>query len=108
MSEAIGGAADFYRLRVLRVDESDVPDLDWRDDVLYRRTQAEQPQEYDVWRVEAVDVDDDECVVVLGRFDTAEDAHEWVETVEDDLAVMTRSEFERTYFPETDGRDAEE
>jgi hypothetical protein len=99
VSGAIGRADDFYRLRVMRVDEGDVPELEWRDDVLYRRPAGAAPDEYDVWRVEAVDVDDEESVTVLASFATAEEAHENLETVSEDLASMTRSEFERTYFP---------
>jgi hypothetical protein len=99
---AIGRADDFYRLRVVRVDEGEVPDLDWREDILYRRPPADEPEEFDVWRVEAVDVDDDENVAVLASFASAEDAHDWLETVGDDLGLMTKSEFEHTYFPNED------
>lgn len=99
MSGVIGRADEFYRARVMRLDETDVPDLDWRDDVLYRRTASEPVDERDVWRVEAVDVEDDENVTVLETFADAEGAYAWLETVETDLSEMTRSEFERTYFP---------
>lgn len=102
MSGIIGGAADFYRLRVIRYDESDEPDLEWRDDILYRTPPAQQVQEYDVWRVEAVDVDDDDRVVALASFQTDDEARSFLSAVEEDLAVMTRSEFERTYFPDQD------
>ena len=103
MSNVIGNASDFYRLRVIRLDEGDVPEMEWRDDVLYRRSDAASPDEYDVWRVEAVDVEDDENVTLIGTFDTVEDAERWVDTAGDDLSTMTKSEFERTYFPsETD------
>jgi hypothetical protein len=105
---AIGSAGDFYRVRVMRVDEGEAPDLDWRDDILYRRPPADAPQEVDVWRVEAVDVDDDENVVVLASFSSGEDAHEWLETVEEDLAAMTRSQFESAYFPEEEESEAAE
>lgn len=99
MADVIGRADDFYRLRVIHMDESEAPDLDWRDDILYRRPSADSPEEYDVWRVEAIDVDDEERAVTLATFDSVDDAHEWFESLEADLAVMTRSEFEQTYFP---------
>lgn len=93
----IGGADDFYRLRVIRVDEGDVPDLEWREDILYRRAPAQASDEYDVWQVQAVD--DDENVTVVASFSSAEEAHGWMEDTEDDLHDMTRSQFERAYFP---------
>jgi hypothetical protein len=98
VAQVIGNAADFYRLRVIHVDEGEAPDMEWRDDILYRSPQAVPPEEYDVWRVEAVDLADEETVAVVGAFDTNEDAERWLDTVADDLSVMTKSEFERTYF----------
>jgi hypothetical protein len=98
MGDIIGSAGDFYRLRVIRIDDSEMPEMEWRDDILYRRPPADLPEEYDVWCVEAVDVDDDERVTVLSRLPSADDARAWLETAAEDLAVMTKSEFERTYF----------
>jgi hypothetical protein len=100
VAKVIGNADEFYRLRVIHVDEGDVPDLEWRDDILYRRPAGQPTEEYDVWRVEAVDLDDDERVTVLGKFGTADEAHAAYDSLSDDLAVMTRAEFERAYFPE--------
>lgn len=99
MAGAIGGASDFYRLRVIRVDEGDAPDLEWRDDILYRRPPQDAASEFDVWQVQAVDVDDDERVTVVAAFPSAEEAHEWLETVNIELAGMTRSQFEKAFFP---------
>ncbi|MBI5232447.1 MAG: hypothetical protein HY876_09825, partial [Coriobacteriales bacterium] len=61
----IGPAEDFWRLRLIRVDAEDEPDLEWRDDVLYREQQSAAPQAASVWRVEAVRLDDD-VVWLLG------------------------------------------
>ncbi len=105
MAGIIGNADDFYRLRLVRLDEAGVPDLDWRDDILYRRRPAERVEEYDVWRVEAVD--DNERAVVLATFDDPEEAREWLRVVEDDLCAMTRSEFEQAYFAGNEGGLAE-
>ncbi len=99
MGNVIGSAEEFYRLRLTRVDEGDAPDLEWRDDILYRRPPADEVDEHDVWRVEAVSVDDDEDVTVIGRLSSSEEAHDALETAVEDLGLMTRSEFERTYFP---------
>lgn len=99
MGKAIGAAADFYRLRVMRVDESDELDLEWRDDILYRRPPSQSVDEYERYRVEAVALDDEDAIVSLGAFDSVADAHEALNAAQDDLDELTRSEFEERYFP---------
>jgi len=98
MARVIGNAADFYRLRVMRVDESDPLEFEWREDILYRRPPEEDVDEYELWRVEAVHVDDEEDVTELGTFESAPAAHAWMTETLEDLAEMTKSEFEDTYF----------
>lgn len=98
MARVIGRADDFYRLRVIHVDESDELDLDWREDILYRRPPGQSVGEYELYRVEAVLIDDEENVTPIGTFDTEAEARACVETATDDLAEMTKSEFEDTHF----------
>lgn len=97
--KSFGQASDYYRVRMMHVDDADLPDLAWRDDILWRRPPIEPIEEFELWRVEAVDVADDESVTVIGVFDGQEDAHEALASAEDDLAQITRSEFEERYFP---------
>ena len=99
MGKGIGAAQDYYRLRVVHFDESDAPDLEWREDILWRRPPASRTREFDVYRVEAVALDDDTDVTALGRFDSADDAHEALVGAQEDLDDLTRSEFEERYFP---------
>ncbi len=103
--KVIGSAGEFYRLRVTRVDEGDSPDLDWRDDILWRRPPSEALSEEEVFRVEAVEYDNDDAATVLARFGSAEEAHLWLESAAEDLAEMTNTEFEDAYFPQA-GDDA--
>lgn len=99
MSRSIGSAADFYRIRTIRVSVTDEVDFEWRDDILYRHPAEPALTETDTYTVEAVLLDDEDVTTALATFDDAESAREWVDVLEDDLAVMTRSEFEDTYFP---------
>jgi len=99
MTHIIGSAADFYRIRTIRVSVTDDVDFEWRDDVLYRRPAEPTLDESDTFTVEAVLLDDDEATTALATFEDADSAREWVDVLEDDLALMTRSEFEDTYFP---------
>ncbi|MDZ4654514.1 MAG: hypothetical protein U1F44_01345 [Coriobacteriia bacterium] len=98
MARIIGNADDFYRLRVIRVDESDELDLDWRDDILYRRSPQQCVGECELYRVEAVLVDAEEDVTPLGTFGSRDEAYAFVQSAEDGLLVMTKSAFEDTYF----------
>lgn len=98
-ARALGDASDFYRLRVTRFDDAGEPDLEWRDDVLWRRPRTPQPEEYVVYRVEAVDVDDDTNVVPLGSFASAAEAHDALDAAQQDLEELSRAQFEERYFP---------
>lgn len=98
MSGIIGDARDFYRLRVTRVDEGDEPDLEWREDILYRRPPSGRSAEYEVFQVQAVLLDGEDTVAVLGAFSTEEEAYARMRDVADDLGDMTKSAFEKAYF----------
>lgn len=91
-----GEASDFYRIRVIRVDETDTPEFEWRDDVLWRRHAEEPAEEYDVWRVDLVTIDD-ESARPLRAFTDPDSADEWVSLVREDLARMTKPEFDAAY-----------
>lgn len=99
MGKAIGAASDFYRLRVIRVDETDDLDLEWRDDILYRRPPTQHVDEYELYSVEAVALDDEDAITRIGAFETSDDAHEAIGAAQQDLEELTRSEFEDRYFP---------
>jgi hypothetical protein len=97
--KAFGAASDYYRLRIMHVDDSDSPEMEWREDILWRRPPSSEPDEYELWRVEAVAVEDDENVTTLGVFDEVADAHEALAAAQDDLAELTVALFEERYFP---------
>ena len=98
MARVIGNADEFYRLRVIHMNESDELDLDWRDDIAYRRPPMQRVDEYESFRVEAVLIDDEEVVTLLGTFDTQDAAYAFASSAGEDLDEMTKSEFEDTYF----------
>jgi hypothetical protein len=101
MPKAIGRAGDFYRLRVMAMDTTDEVDLEWRDDILYRRPDTTLPEDAEAHSVEAVLIDDEEVVVRIATFENRDDAYAWLTEREIDLNAMTRSEFEGAYFPES-------
>lgn len=99
-SKGIGAASDFYRVRVVRMSETEPPEFEWRDDILWREPAAVEPEpDVEHYRVEAVAIDDEENVTPLGVFESTQDAAEAVDTAAEDLGNLTRSEFEDRYFP---------
>jgi hypothetical protein len=90
-------ASDFYRLRVTRIDVTDEPELDWRDDILYREPPAEATDEEEDWRLEAVALEDDSAFEIA-QFTEQDQAHALFEAVQEDLETMTKSVFEDHYI----------
>lgn len=98
MGKVIGAASDFYRLRITMMDQSEEPDLEWRDDILYRQPPTERLHESEAYAIEAVLIDDEEKVSPVAIYGSADEAHSALDTVEEDLSELTRSEFESRYF----------
>lgn len=97
MARIIGAASDFYRLRVTRVAEPDEPDLEWRDDILYREPPRQHLGDVESYAVEAV-ATDDETVHVIALYESNAEAYTALEGIYEDLEELTRSEFESRYF----------
>jgi hypothetical protein len=100
-AKPLGMADDFYRLRVIHVDSSGSPELDWRDDILYRDPPASEPTEADTYTVQAVELEDEEETTALASFSDAEEARAWLEEAQESLEELTRSEFELRFFRAT-------
>jgi hypothetical protein len=99
----IGQAADFYRIRLRRVDAGGAPDLEWRDDILYRERSAAGPGEQLLYVVEAVELDEPDRAYPLGSYADYEAAMELMARAEEDLGELTRSRFEASWFPTAAG-----
>lgn len=95
----IGSAADFYRVRVISIDTTEELDLEWRDDVLYRRPPSHELDEERRFVVEAVALDDEERLVTLASFADGAEASAWAAERQDELPDLTKSDFEEQYFP---------
>ncbi len=98
MGGVIGPAADFFRLRVTRIDDTEEPDLEWRDDILYRTPPRDDFEECESYALEAVDLADDEVVCVIAHFGSRDEACAALERISEDLDEMTRSGFESRYL----------
>jgi hypothetical protein len=103
----IGQAADFYRIRLRRLDAGGAPDLEWRDDILYRESIAAGPGEQLLFVVEAVELDQPERAHPLGSYADYEAALELRDRAEEELGELTRSRFEASWFPSAAGAPAD-
>lgn len=98
MVRIIGNADEFWRLRITRVDTTSGLDFEWHDDILYRQPKVDFGDEVELFHVEAVRLDDAEQVCRLGTLSTSDEARELLAQAADDLAEMTKSEFEGRYL----------
>ena len=95
----IGLAADFYRLRITRLDDAGDLDFAWRDDILYKRAPKDPDTGGVAYRVEAVGLDDPDATWLLYQTADRADALGFIAEAEEDLHELTRSNFEKQYFP---------
>ena len=98
----IGAADDFWRVRLTRVDSTESADFEWRDDILYRTPPETEVCESERWRVEAVRLEDHESVVTIDVFDDRDEAEALLDRVREDLADMTKTQFEEAYLTPDD------
>ncbi len=98
MAKAIGSAADFYRVRIMRVDATEAVDFEWRDDILYRRPESSAIVEDEWFRVEAVLLDDEDVTTEIATLDDVEAAQTLFDECQEALTDMTKSGFEERYF----------
>jgi len=97
MVHVIGNADEFWRLRLTRLDTTERFDFEWHDDILYREPKVDPGDEVEFWNVEAVRLDDRETVARLRIFGSQDEAREFMAAVAEDLAEMTKSQFESVY-----------
>jgi len=97
VSRTIGAASDFYRLRVTRLNEPDEPDLEWRDDILYREPPTQRMGEIESYAIEAVSIDDEQAFEIA-LYASSDEAHTALAAIAEDLEELTRSEFETRYM----------
>lgn len=91
-----GKAADFYRLRVIKVTEDSDVDLNWREDILYRRPPGVSMTTKAWYVIQAVMIDN-ESAYNLKRFASGEAAMRFKDRAEELLRELTKQEFEERF-----------
>ncbi len=92
-----GKAADFYRLRVLKFNEESGPELDWHDDILYKKPTVEEPSSCEWYILQAVSVDSDEAHPIQ-RFEDNSEALRVQDKIDELLRELTKQEFESRFL----------
>jgi hypothetical protein len=97
MIRMIGNADEFWRLRITRLDTTENFEFEWHDDILYREPSPDPGDEVESWHVEAVRLDDPDTVARLATCPSQGEARDVLGTIAEELAEMTKSEFEAVY-----------
>ena len=96
MSRTFGKASDFYRVRIITLEEETALDFDWRDDVLYC-PRKDHPTLIDTkYSLQVVELDSRDKIV-LGEFSDMDEAVRTKEAAAEDLKILTKMEFEKKY-----------
>lgn len=96
--KVIGSADEFWRLRLTRVDVTTDVDFEWHDDILYREPEVSSTPETAEWNIEAIRLDDFEILIRVATFGDRECAQTAFAQMSEDLAQMTKSQFEEKYL----------
>ncbi|MEW6189316.1 MAG: hypothetical protein AB1466_04285 [Actinomycetota bacterium] len=96
MRKIFGNAKDFYRARIVRIEEETPPDFDWREDILYRSPPKYRGKVQIRYDVEIVGMDSGATHLVKSC-KIREKAESELEKVEEDLEDLTKMQFERKY-----------
>ena len=92
-----GKAADFYRLRVLKINEESGPELDWHEDILFKKPPAEEVSSAVSYVLQAVSIDSEKAYL-LQRFEDGEKAVRERNKIDELLRELTTQEFEAKFL----------
>lgn len=93
---AFGKASDFYRLRILAVEEDRGLRIEWHDEILYRRPRPAKLKTKTFYLVQAVALDTDNAYE-LRRFSTKPAAERYLKRASELLGELTKSQFEHRF-----------
>lgn len=96
MKKIFGRASDFYRIRLVHLEEVVPPELDWNSYVLFYPPPPYDSQTAFRYRLEVVDVDTGNSVP-LAFFADESQADDVLTEVEEDIENLTKKEFEDKY-----------
>lgn len=93
--KVFGIAADYYRARVLTVQEELPADLEWRDDVLYREPKTYAGKLKTTYRIQVLQ--QDSSVIELANLREKSEAKRRYKELKEDLGELTKMKFDEKY-----------
>lgn len=97
MGKTFGKAVDFYRARVLTLEEEMPPDFYWREDILYRKPEEKGSSKIKTsYCLQIVELDSRKHQV-LNEYTDKKEAHQALIKIQEDLAELTKMEFENKH-----------
>ena len=91
-----GKASDFYRLRVLKVNEDSEPDINWEPDILWRQPETAEQQTKTWYLLQAVSINSEQAFA-LKRFSDGDQAMRYRDKVDELVSELTKQEFEQRF-----------
>lgn len=96
MSKTFGKASDFYRVRIITLEQELPPDFDWRNDVLYRSPKESFDMIKRTYCLQVVELDS-RNYQALEEYSAKQAATQEKAIVEEDIINLTKMEFEKKY-----------
>jgi hypothetical protein len=94
--KVFGDASDFYRVRVIKIEETEMPDFDWEEDVLIKKPKIEIPDSKVKFCVQIVSVDERK-IFPITSFKSETRAKLAKRKIEEDIWELTKNQFEKKY-----------
>lgn len=95
--KVFGEAKDFYRVRVVTLDEEIPMDFEWRENILFIpqvNFDGETKREY---LLQVVTLDSSSKIVFAQAFKSKREAGRHLKKIQEDLTELTKMEFEKKY-----------
>lgn len=98
----MSSAADYYRVRIVRLDEPEDVEFDWNREIINSGRPAESfvDADYDgetLWRVDVMNQSDGTCARTFTNIASRDKAEQLEKTLNDDLKLLSRESFKSQY-----------
>lgn len=94
-NKVFGLAGDFYRVRVLKVNEELPADLEWREDILYREPKTYEGKLKVSYRIQIVA--QDKTIYEIANITNGRAAKSRLKRIKEHLRDLTKMEFDSKY-----------
>lgn len=99
----INPASQYYRVRIVKMDEYDDFDFDWNREIIYsghsvKHFQGDPVDIKTFWEIEVIAVGDESVVKTFSRIENRPEAESMYKTMKADTEQLSKLEFEAKYL----------